>query len=135
MPDNEDTTVQPIKDIVFTGDAGNGEVALFLTGADDASRGYTITPATLRAILPSLISLAATWSGEPDFSTEGMGGTQNALMARRILFARGRDDSEAAVRVFLGKDLDFTYLMPLNLLMNAFNLFAQNVTRSGPKLN
>ena len=42
--------MQPIKEMVFTGDADNKEVGLILTDADDETRGYTITPATLRAI-------------------------------------------------------------------------------------
>jgi hypothetical protein len=120
-------TVRPIRHMEFTGDAGAKEVALVVTDAGGETRGYVINPATLRAFLEPLISLAATWSGDPDFSTEGLAGPRNALAARQILFTRGRDDSEAAVRVFLGRDIDLNFLLPLNAVMNAFQAFARNV--------
>jgi hypothetical protein len=75
-----------------------------------------------------MISLAATWSGDPELKPENLGGTQNALVAQKILFNRGRDDTEGAVRIFLGKNLDLTFLMPLKDLVPSFQAFAQKLT-------
>jgi len=126
MTDNIE--VRPITHIEFTGNADTKAVALVMTDSSGETKGYVINPGTVRAFLAPMISLAATWSGDLELSVEGLGGTQNALAAKQVIFARGRDDTEAAIRVFLGKYLDFTFLLPLNALMNAFNAFARNVS-------
>ena len=129
----DDVAVRPIKHMLFSGDTETKEVALFLTDGNDEARGYAITPATLRAFLAPMINLAAAWSGEPDFSMQGLAGEQNALVARQILFARGRHDGECAVRVFLGKDIDFTFLLPIGAVMGAFQAFVQHNTMMQPQ--
>lgn len=120
--------VHAIRHIEFTGDAQSKEIAFAITGADGETRAYAINPATLTAILTPLISLAATWAGDPELTLENLGGTQNALPASKILFNRGRDDSEGAIRIYIGKDLNLTFLMPLKDLVPSFQAFAQKLT-------
>lgn len=123
-----DIEVRPISAMDFSGSAEEKRVALALTDSSGETRAYVIDPQTLRALLPSMISLAATWSDEPDVSLDAIGGNQNALVAKKVLFARGRDDSEAGVRMFMGKNLDLTFLIPLAQLIPAFQLFAKNIS-------
>jgi hypothetical protein len=121
-----DVPVNAIRHIEFSGNSDTKQVALTITDASGETRAYAINPATLRAFLAPFLGLAATWTGDPDFSHETLAGTQNAIPAKQILFARGRDDSEAAIRVFLGKDLDISFLIPLEPLVRALQSFGQN---------
>ena len=125
--------VHAIRHIEFTGDTQKKEIALAITGADGETRVYAINPVTLRTMLAPMISLAASWSGDPELKLEDLTGTQNALVARKVLFNRGRDDAEGAIRIFLGKDVDLTFLMPLSELVPAFQVFAQKITITNPQ--
>lgn len=120
-------TVHPIAHMTFAGDAATRKVALVLSDADGAANSYAINPAAVRALLPPLLSLAATWSGDPDLSPEGVAGPQNALAAKYIHFTKGRVDTECAVRVFLGKDIDLSFIIPLESVLASFQNFAKNV--------
>jgi hypothetical protein len=128
-----EANVHAIRHIEFTGNAQAKEIALVITGADGETRAYAINPVTLRALLTPIISLAATWSGDPELKPQDLVGGQNALMAQKILFNRGRDSSEGAIRIFLGKDLDMTFLMPLDQLVPSFQAFAQKLTITMPQ--
>lgn len=123
----EGAAMHVLKNITFMGDAQNRSVALALTDTNDATAAYAINAAAVRALLPPLLSLAATWAGEPELSPEAVAGPQNALPAKYVHFTRGRIDTEIAIRVFIGKDLDLTFILPLETVLKAFQNFSQHV--------
>lgn len=132
MPD--DVTVHTIKQMTFTGDAQSKKVALVLTNTSGVTEAYAIDPRAVSALLAPLLSLAATWSDDDNFTRENIGGAANALPAKQVLFAPGRVDTECAVRVLLGRDLDLTFLLPLESVMRTYQAFSQSF-RFRPKAN
>ena len=127
-----DMPVRRIAHIDFTGNSDEKQITLAITGDDGETRAYNLDPATLRAFIAPMISLMASWSGDPELRPQDLTGTQNALRAQKIMFNRGRDNSEGAVRLFLGKDIDLTFLMPLSELVPAFKAFEQKLTFTPP---
>jgi hypothetical protein len=101
-------------------------VALLLTDTRPKTNGYIVNPEGLNALLTPLLGLATRWADEPDLAIGTLTGPTNALLATNIALVRGRDASECAMRVQLGK-VELTFLLPVDKVVHAMAALAQNV--------
>lgn len=91
---------------------------LIFTDTEGQSSTYAINPDGLRTILQEGLGLAAQWAERPGLQVETWSGSRSALPAQHISLERGRDETEVAVRVFVGR-LELTFLIPLDDMIHA----------------
>jgi hypothetical protein len=101
-------TLQPLTD---------EQVALLLTDRDGKISGYVITPDGLNAILGPLLGLVQKWAHLEGPSTGKHIGPRMALPASRVVVEQGRNTTECALRVFVGK-VEFSFLLPLQAVVD-----------------
>jgi len=106
--------------------------ALILTDTRKKSKGYLINPEGLNAILTPLLGLAVEWSDKTDLELGTLTGPANALPANRLVIERGRNDTEAAVRAFVG-NMELTFLIPLDNLMAGLRQFIEQIDPTSGK--
>lgn len=103
-------------------------IALVLTDTAGASSGYVLGPEGLNKLLEPLLGLATKWAEKPDLKVETLTGPQNALPAQRILVEQGRDATECALRIFVGK-VELTFLIPLSEVVSATADLVRKITQ------
>ncbi len=119
MSDIENIKARGIARVQFSGDEKDGQVAMVLTDTSQMRSGYLINPEALNILLSDLLGLATRWVEDPDLNIKEFTGQQRALPATHIEFAQGRDNSECAVRIFLG-DVELDFLIDVNKVVSAF---------------
>lgn len=106
-------------------------VALLLTDIAGRRSGYAIGPDELNKILGPLLALVKKWSHVEGRSLDTLLGPRMALPAQRVGVEQGRDATECALRVFVGK-VEFSFLIPLSAiaeLKNTMEAFFKKETR------
>ena len=87
---------------------------LILTDTKKKAFATLINPEGLNAILSPLLQCASKWADKPDLAIETLVGPKNALVAKKIVFEKGRDSAECAVRLYLGQKMELTFLIPVD---------------------
>lgn len=113
----EKITAHGLAKISFHGDVKDDAVAMALEDSEGQKLALAVTAQTLSAILPPLLSLTKEWSGRGDLDIEKVTGLKNSLPADRIEFAKGRNDKEIAVVLFIGK-VELSFVLPVEMLFN-----------------
>jgi hypothetical protein len=81
-------------------------------------KAYAVNPEGLNALLELVLGLATRWAEKPNLKVGNWSGPQNALPANHIELARGRSETECAVRLFVGR-VELTFLIPVDDVMHA----------------
>jgi len=113
----EKITAHGLAKISFHGDVKDNAVAMALEDSEGQKLALAVTAQTLSAILPPLLSLTKEWSDRGDLDIEKVTGLKNSLPADRIEFAKGRNDKEIAVILFVGK-VELSFVLPVEILFN-----------------
>jgi hypothetical protein len=92
--------------------------AMLLTDTKGKTSGYLINPEALNVILSPLLELASLWADKPSLAVDTLTGPEHALVGQHIAIAKGRHDTECAVRILVGK-MELTFLMPLDEVVSA----------------
>lgn len=104
-------------------------VCLMLSDANGKESGFLINADGLNALLLPALGLASQWAESPELRVESWSGPKNALPAQHIELARGRTDTECALRVFVGK-VELTFLVPLDTVIHAASILVKKVDPS-----
>jgi hypothetical protein len=102
-------------------------VALLLTDTTGVTSGYLVGPEGLNKLLLPLLGLATQWAEKSDLKVESLTGPQSALPAHHISIERGRDATESALRIFVGK-VELTFMIPLETVLSAFEKLVRQIT-------
>ena len=101
-------------------------VCLMLSDTKGKETGFLINAEGLNALLLQALGLAIRWADSPDLQVESWAGVKNALPASHIELAKGRNSTEVALRVFVGK-IELTFLVPLDTVIHATSVLVQQI--------
>lgn len=101
-------------------------VYLLLSDTKGKESGFLINAEGLNALLMPALGLASNWADQMDLQIESWSGPKSALPAQHIELAKGRTNTECALRVFVGK-LELTFLVPLDTVIHAASVLVQQV--------
>lgn len=122
----EKITAHGLARVSFHGDVKDKAIAMALEDAEGQKLALAVTAQTVSAILPPLLGLAKEWSDRDDLDLSKVTGLRNSLPANRIEFAKGRNDKEIVLRLFVG-EIELSFLMPANELFKKFGQFVKQV--------
>ena len=111
----EKITAHGLAKVSFHGDVKDDAVAMALEDSEGQKLALAVNPQTVSALLPPLLGLAKEWSDRGDLDIEKVSGLQNSLPADRIEFAKGRNEKEIAVRLFIGA-VELSFILPVEEL-------------------
>ena len=75
-------------------------------------------------MLIPLLAIAAKRADSPDLEAEKFSGPKNSLPATAILLTTGRTDTEASIRIRVGK-IEFAFLIAFDDVMSAVGRFTE----------
>jgi hypothetical protein len=122
----EKITAHGLAKVSFHGDVKDKAVAMALEDAEGQKLALAVTAQTVSALLPPLLGLAKEWSRRDDLDLTNVSGLRNSLPANRVEFAKGRNDKEIALRLFVG-EIELSFLMPVDELFTKFGQLAKQI--------
>lgn len=125
----EKITAHGLAKVAFHGDVKDDAIAMALEDSEGQKLALAVTAQTVSALLPPLLGLAKEWSDRGDLDIEKVTGLQNSLPADRIEFAKGRNEKEIAVRLFVGA-VELSFMMPVEELFTKIAALTKRVKQA-----
>ncbi len=125
----EKITAHGLAKVSFHGDVKDDAIAMALEDSEGQKLALAVTPQTITALLPPLLGLAKEWSDRGDLKLEKVTGLQNSLPAGRIEFAKGRNDKEIALRLFVG-EIELSFILPVEELFTKIGELTKRIKQS-----
>jgi hypothetical protein len=122
MPD--EMKVHGLARVDFQDGRSDDEKVMILTDTMHRQVAFLINPEALSVLLPPALGLLAEWAMKPGISFDIPTGPAAALPAQSVAITPGRDETESAITLLVGKT-QFSYLLPENQLMAAMGEFAR----------
>ena len=125
----EKITAHGLAKVSFHGDVKEDAVAMALEDCEGHKMALAVTAQTVSALLPPLLGLAKEWSNRDDLNLEKATGLQNSLPADRVEFAKGRNDKEIAVRLFVGA-IELSFILPVEELFTKIGALTKQIKQA-----
>lgn len=122
-------TAHGLAKVSFHGDVKDNAVAMALEDSEGQKLALAVTPQTVTALLPPLLGLAKEWATHNDLDIDKVTGLKNSLPADRIEFAKGRDETEIAVRFFVGA-VELSFILPAKELFTKISKFGIRINKT-----
>jgi hypothetical protein len=124
----EKITAHRLAKVSFHGDVKDNAIAMALEDSNGQKMALAVTAQTVGVLLPPLLGLAKEWSQRTDLNLDKVTGAQNSLPADRIEFAKGRNEKEIAVRLFVG-EIELPFVMPVEELLTKISTLSKRLKR------
>ncbi|NNE83618.1 MAG: hypothetical protein HKN28_06575 [Alphaproteobacteria bacterium] len=121
-------TAHGLAKVSFHGDVKDSAVAMALEDSEGQKLALTVTPQTVTALLPPLLGLAKEWATHSDLDIDKVTGLKNSLPADRIEFAKGRNETEIAVRFFIGA-VELSFILPSEELFTKISELGKRINK------
>lgn len=121
--------VNGLSDVKILPTDDQNSVCLMLSDTSGKESGFLINAEGLNALLVPALGLATQWADKPDLEIDSWSGVKRALPAHHIELAKGRTDTECALRVFVGK-IELTFLVPLDTIIHATSVLIKQIDPS-----